>query len=154
MALTRSDPSDFTLLPRVLEQPSNSISMTTHGALPREIIWSAGDVILRCKNAEFKVSSTFLTAASSVFRTMLLTPNFTEGQAFLRNGQVELSLPEDNTDVRRLLLRELHFSDVERPDHLTIATLTELAILCDKYDVVRVVGAQVRSWLRPHLAGQ
>ena len=107
--------------------------------LPREDLDPAGEVFLQCPDVEFQVSSKILALASPVFESMLQNTEFKEARMLRQNGRVEVLLPEDDSDVMRVLLDEIHFIRAHYHETLGVDLQLKLAILCDKDDCVRAL---------------
>lgn len=117
----------------------------------------AGDLLLVLETAEdgrptqssIRVSSKVLSLASPVFAAML-SPRFAEGQALLTSTSPEISsisFPDDNSEAMIWLCKALHFRKDLTVD-IEFSLLRELAILCDKYDLVGALNPWSHSWLR------
>ncbi|KAF3893146.1 BTB domain-containing protein [Trichophyton interdigitale] len=81
-----------------------------------------------------RVSSRHLILASSVFRAML-EHRFGESQTLHTVGSVEIPLPEDDPDAFLILLKIIHGHLRQVPLQVDLQTLTQLAILVDKYEL-------------------
>lgn len=98
----------------------------------------AEDVIIR-------VSSRHLTLASPVFRAMLHR-KFSESNTLLLTGSVEIPLPEDDPDAFLILLNILHGRIRKVPLVVDLETLTQIATLVDKYDLMEPVQLFANFW--------
>lgn len=90
------------------------------------------------------VSSTVMSLASPVWK-VLFDP---QGQ-FQEATAKEAYLLDDDPDMLLILLRISHLQFHELPAMLTFVQLLNLAILCDKYDTVRIVRPWIRQWQEP-----
>lgn len=100
------------------------------------------------RHHRFKVSRNTLCMASSVFRAML-SGNFIEAQ------KDEIELEDDDPDALLIILRIVHlrFSEVKRSfEHQS--QLVNVAVVCDKYDLVAVCRPFVPGWVRKWLRAQ
>lgn len=115
----------------------------------------AGDLLLVLETAEdgkpsqssIRVSSKVLSLASPVFAAML-SPRFAEGQALLTSTSTDtpsISLPDDNSEAMIWLCKALHFKK-DLPVDIDFSLLRELAILCDKYDLVGALNPWSHAW--------
>ena len=84
----------------------------------------------------------------------MLRPNFAEGQG-LKNATSQeipaISLHDDNTEAMLQLCIALHFKQ-DLNVAIDFSLLRELAILCDKYELVSVLYPWSHGWLQ-HLPG-
>ena len=129
--------------------------------LPLDDIDPTGGITLLLHNSQdgrqtqssIRVSSKVLSLASPVFAAML-RPNFAEGQG-LRNAALQeipaISLHDDNTEAMFWLCKALHFKQ-DLNVAIDFSLLKELAILCDKYELVSVLYPWSHGWLQ-HLPG-
>ena len=117
----------------------------------------AGDFLLVLETDEdgkptqssIRVSSKVLSLASPVFAAML-SPRFAEGQALLTSTSPDTpstSLPDDNSEAMIWLCKALHFRKDLTVD-IEFSPLRELAILCDKYDLVGALNPWSHAWFR------
>lgn len=109
------------------------------------ILDRSGDLVLIVNQAErqktFRVSSSAMCLASPVWRAMLShSGNFKEARP--KNGEV--SFPEDDSDAMFIVLSVVHYQFQNIPKALTKEELLNLAIVCDKYDVTKLL----LSWFR------
>jgi hypothetical protein len=93
----------------------------------------------------YRVQSAGLRVASPVWRAMLNPDVFREGSS---NAPMEFH--DDDPDALKILLSIVHF----RFDQVPAAPpsfewLVQIAVLCDKYDVVHVVRPILQGWLTP-----
>ena len=120
----------------------------------------AGDLLLVLENDEdgwtqtqlsIRVSSKVLSLASPVFAA-ILSPKFAEGQALLKATSPEtpsISLPDDNSEAVIWLCKALHFKqDLTVTADISALLLGQLAILCDKYDLVAALNSWSHVWLQ------
>jgi hypothetical protein len=93
----------------------------------------------------YKVSSLAMSMASPVWKAM-----FNPASGFIESSPgASVDLPEDDTDALLILLRIAHLQFKQIPKSITFAWLTELAVLCDKYDCVTLVKPFIEKWLSP-----
>ena len=110
-----------------------------------------GDVRFIIGNSEFtkvlRVSSKVLSLASPVFKA-LFSPKFSEGTALSISQAVpEIRLPDDDPEAMQLILHILHHGK-NAPGILRIELLEKVAVLCDKYDIVKIFAAWSDLWLQ------
>lgn len=101
-----------------------------------QISQPGGNVILKCGNASFQVSSEVIADASPVFRAMF-RPHWREGQAIQNagpNSPVTIELPGDDPDMVRIFVRTAHDQILGVPQELDINYIHSLAVFADKYD--------------------
>ncbi|CAN9482012.1 unnamed protein product [Alternaria alternata] len=81
-----------------------------------------------------QVSSTAMTLASPVWKDMFERHR-------KANGAIEVPLRDDEIDALYIALRIAHlrFHEIPRKDGLTIDALLELAVVCARYDIVKLV---------------
>ncbi|KAF2422608.1 hypothetical protein EJ08DRAFT_477381 [Tothia fuscella] len=65
-------------------------------------------------------------------------------------NEEEVAFPEDSVKALNIVLRLAHLRYVQVPKILKFSTLIELAILCDKYDLVSLVRPYLHDWCAPH----
>lgn len=93
----------------------------------------------------YQVSSVAMSMASPVWKAM-----FNPTSGFLEsNPDVPVEFPEDDPDALLILLRIAHLQFHEIPKSISFSWLTELAILCDKYDSVRLLQPFIEQWMSP-----
>jgi hypothetical protein len=93
----------------------------------------------------YKVSSVAMSMASPVWKAM-----FNPTSGFLEsNPDVPVEFPEDDPDALLILLWIAHLQFHEIPKSISFSWLTELAILCDKYDSVRLLQPFIEQWISP-----
>ena len=96
------------------------------------------------------VSSKTLMIASPVFKAMLQKGRFREG-CDLESGKAEVHL-DDDPAAFRILMNILHFNTRKVPRTVELQTMTNLAVLIDKYSVLEPVEVFVEHWIT-HLRG-
>ena len=94
-----------------------------------------------------RVSSRHMILASRNFRDMLGNDNFKEGQTLRSEGKLDVPLPEDDPDAFIILLSIVHTHTRKVPRYVTLATLTSLAILVDKYSLLEAVELFSDLWI-------
>lgn len=110
----------------------------------------SGDLLLIVNQAErqrtFRVSSFAMCLASPVWRAML-SPSGRFKEARPKNGEV--SFPEDDPDAMFTVLSVVHYQFQYIPITLSRRSLLNLGIVCDKYDVTKLVSPWFGSnWLK------
>ncbi|KAL2071714.1 hypothetical protein VTL71DRAFT_12949 [Oculimacula yallundae] len=94
------------------------------------------------------VSSKHMKLSSPVFRAMLQRDGFKEGQILEATGSVEIPLPDDDPEAMTILLDVVHGRNRMVPRKVTLKTLTAIAVLADKYQMVEVLEAFSNSWIK------
>ncbi|KAF8441177.1 hypothetical protein BGX38DRAFT_1144342 [Terfezia claveryi] len=117
-----------------------------------------GDVILviplegTARTVRYRVNSYSLCLASSVFHAMLgANSHFKEGNA-LRNRDasspsIEIKLGDDDPLALAILLRIIHLQFYWVPKTLKNDHLYKVAIVCDKYDMRRILEPWLDQWI-------
>jgi hypothetical protein len=94
----------------------------------------------------FRVCSRSLARSSPVWDTMLYGP-FTEGKDQQNTDNWTITLPEDNPDALRILMKAVHSQSDTIPKVLSEDDLFHLALLCDKYDMVGLFKSFWNDWV-------
>ncbi|KXT00210.1 hypothetical protein AC578_7009 [Pseudocercospora eumusae] len=149
----------FSNLPRVLfvANPNTTPpTVTTRRASKMtddiDVIDDEGDVvfIVGTPKEKLKVSSVVLSRVSPVFKA-LLGPHFREGQSERSSTQpVEINLPDDEPTAMTILLKMVHlkeFACFTNRAKICTKFLLELAIVADKYDLVKKLRLQCHGLL-------
>ncbi|KAF2424914.1 hypothetical protein EJ08DRAFT_408083 [Tothia fuscella] len=103
-----------------------------------------GDLILLAglDKVQLLVSSKIMTLVLKVF-TAMLKPNFMEGTAFTEhrnNSEIyQLPLPNDNSETLELLCNIIHHQTRHIPNDPNLVTISNLAMMADKYDCVDAI---------------
>lgn len=95
-----------------------------------------------------RVSSRHLMLASRVFGAMLDDSKFREGATLHAEGSVEIELPDDDPDAFAIVLDIIHNRTREVPRKVTLHTLTQIAILVNKYEMLVAVEVFSDMWIR------
>ncbi|KFY30484.1 hypothetical protein V493_01874 [Pseudogymnoascus sp. VKM F-4281 (FW-2241)] len=93
-----------------------------------------------------RVSSKHLILASAMFRTMLSSDKFVEGQRLRSDGNLVMRLSDDS-EALIILMNTIHGITKSIPRKVTLETLTELAILINYYQLHEVVGLASEMWI-------
>lgn len=100
------------------------------------------------KETQMLVSSKHLSLASPVFEAMF-SDRFQEGQELLTTGSVTIPLPDDCPRAFAILMTLVHAKYKFLPQSVSHNTLTELAVLVDKYLVHDSVGPPIIDhWIK------
>lgn len=94
------------------------------------------------------VSSKHMSLASPVFKAML-KHTFAEGDSLHRDGKVDVPLPDDEPVAFAILMRILHAQNDLVPTEINLQTLTDVAILVDKYRLHACASAFASLWITP-----
>jgi BTB/POZ domain len=107
---------------------------------------SYGDYILIIGDGEtqkrFLVSSNAMRLASPVWKAMITGP-YEEATA------KEISFPEGKPEAFLIVLRIAHLQFEDLPSSLDFQELVNLAIICEEYDLVRIVRPFLKRWIEP-----
>ena len=111
-----------------------------------------GDVIaiIPTTTTKFRVSSIMLSLASPVFRAML-SPRLHEGiQVTPASATVllEVEFPDESPQALEAIFNVLHFRQDCMSANVSYDILYEIALVVDKYDLVKALGPWGEVWLR------
>ncbi|KAF8545524.1 hypothetical protein BDD12DRAFT_800569 [Trichophaea hybrida] len=111
---------------------------------------SKGDVTIRLATAreQVTVSSKLLSFASPVFEAML-RPTFAEGIQLEKTGTTEFTLDDDHPEALVIVLKVIHHCTDDIPDYLDVGMIYIVALIVDKYDVVRPLVSWFKLWIQP-----
>lgn len=93
----------------------------------------------------FQVSSKAMSLASRDWATMIK-----DNSELVNNLLQTLTLPHDDADALAVLLNIAHLRFDDVPFDLPLRTLTNVAILCDKYNVTHLARPYQNSWIKRH----
>ncbi|KAI1941983.1 hypothetical protein LOZ66_001464 [Ophidiomyces ophidiicola] len=142
----RLDPEgDVTLMLTRLMAYVDGPDMVTEGPVSDMRVKIEIDNIMIEEEVLIHVSSRHMTLASSVFRAML-QQQFAESNTLSLTGRVDIALPDDDPDALLILLNIIHGRVRKVPLRVDLSTLTQLAILVDKYDVHEAVELFSTFW--------
>ncbi|KAI5812727.1 hypothetical protein BZA77DRAFT_323518 [Pyronema omphalodes] len=113
------------------------------------------DTLLEVSNGKttkrYQVNSIFLTTHSVVFKKMLARDsNFSEAAAVRdaqTTGKPALITLEDDPNVMEFILYALHSKYSKVPRKLSLAHLTQAAIICDKYCLHEALSSISEHWI-------
>ncbi|CZT41336.1 uncharacterized protein RSE6_01061 [Rhynchosporium secalis] len=100
----------------------------------------------RVQETHMLVSSKHLMTASPVFMAMFRKGHFTEGSQ-LESGKAEVTLDENPPAAFKILMDILHTNTRKVPRTVDLDTLTDLALLVDKYQLLESVEPFADRWL-------
>lgn len=114
--------------------------------------WGDLKIIAQDRDQQSKtlvVSSSVMRLASPVWRVMLhpMGP-FREAQ----ESSKEIDFPDDDADALAILLRIAHLGWRQVPGTISFDNLADLAVLCDKYDMIHFVRPWLAKWQSRPLA--
>ena len=93
-----------------------------------------------------QASKTVMSLASPVWKAMF-------SRVWAEHEASEIPLPDDDIEATLLVLRIAHlqFQDLPKKSKLTLSRLLDLAVICDKYDLVRLVHPflDLNQWAQP-----
>lgn len=95
------------------------------------------------------VSSSVMRLASPVWRVMF-DPHGSFREA--EESAKEIEFPDDDADALLILLRIVHLGWRLVPESISSENLADLAVLCDKYDMIRFVRPWLARWQSRPLA--
>jgi len=93
------------------------------------------------------VSSKVLKLSSPVLSAML-SPRYAEGQSLSKTGVSTLSLPEDDPKAIAWMFHSLHYNHGVTSKVTEFSLLSNIARLCDKYDMSQALCVWSGEWLR------
>ena len=109
---------------------------------------AGGDKSVKSSRSTYIVSSVVMCLASSVWNAMFNPQgHFAESQPSA--GSREVNFAEDDPDALLLVLRIAHLQFKQVPTSLLYNQLLNVAIICDKYDVVGLVRPWYHMWEEP-----
>lgn len=97
----------------------------------------------------FIVSSSVMRLASPIWRVML-DPQGRFREA--KESSEEIVFPNDDADALSILLSIAHLGWHQIPESISFETLADLAVLCDKYDMIHFVRPWLPRWQSRPLA--
>ncbi|KAL2071693.1 hypothetical protein VTL71DRAFT_12928 [Oculimacula yallundae] len=97
-------------------------------------------------NVYMRVSSRKLMKASPVFKAMIKN-SFMEGNTLRATGKVEVPLPDDDPVAFGLLMDIVHGTKGRTVPQMTTLFLTSVAILVDKYQLLKCVADISDEWI-------
>lgn len=105
-------------------------------------IYDDGDLTLIVGENEthFRVSKVALCLASPVWRAMV------SGE-FVESTTKEVRLPTDQADAMRVLLLQAHLQFARLPSRPSFKTVSGIAELCEKYDVLSLTQDRLIEWV-------
>ncbi|KAF7895304.1 hypothetical protein EAF00_007118 [Botryotinia globosa] len=119
-----------------------------------------GDVLLlleppeagQVNKTKILCSSKHLGLASAVFKAMLRPNVYNEGTTLSHVGKVEIPLPEDDTEIMKILVLLIHGRHHHSDYHplATIDCLGQAAILVDKYQMHEATNFITAEWARSY----
>jgi hypothetical protein len=96
---------------------------------------------------QMRVSSKHLILASPTFRTSLGSDTFPEGRALQTEGSVVVSLPDEDPDAMIILMHIIHGLSRRVPRHVSLETLTKLAVVVNHRQMHEVVKFFSDTWI-------
>ncbi|CAG8977433.1 hypothetical protein HYALB_00007765 [Hymenoscyphus albidus] len=103
--------------------------------------------VLRSKETRMIVSSKHLIHVSSVFKAMFRNETFVEGRE-LAKGKAVVPLPDDDPFAMTILINLIHHNHRKVPRTVDLDTMTNIAILADKYELTEVLYTNSELWLK------
>lgn len=108
------------------------------------------DSVLDVPEHRFRVSSKVLCLASPVFRAMLgSSSHFQEAKDLRENSTAVIPLEGDNKDALLIILNVAHLNADLIPNTITLDVFYEIAVVCDKYDMARIMIPWTIIWMNP-----
>lgn len=103
-----------------------------------------------CLTKTLTVSSTVMCLASPVWKAMLdPRGHFLEANSSRAPGSKEVTFYDDDVNALLLLLNIAHLNFDKLPGTVDLDGLWKIAVLCDKYDMVRVIRPWLPKWTEP-----
>lgn len=138
--------------PELESAPSVHDDTTIPGGRQTIVLHDFGDVTLLVGTGETQqpvlTSSSTLRLASPVWRAMF-------GQRWAESESSEVPFPDDDVEAMLLVLRIAHlrFQELPQKHGISFNSLLNLAFVCDKYDLVRMVRPflDLHCWAQPFL---
>lgn len=118
------------------------------------VIVSNGDLYVVCNESKkMLVSRYILCLASKVFQAMLGdNSHFREAtNPTLSCDGIREVVFDDDFATMLTIMRILHLQHDDVPSHISFTQLTETALICDKYDLVRSIGPWPKVWAQYYL---
>lgn len=113
-----------------------------------------GDIILELSRPDGKtnlqVSSKILTLTSPVFTSMFRSrfkENISDNKA-TSASPLCIPLPEEDEEALVILCEVLHFHIDKVPQALSLACLSNIAAICDKWDFTKAIALAATLWLQ------
>ncbi|KAF7918111.1 hypothetical protein BELL_0573g00070 [Botrytis elliptica] len=106
---------------------------------------SNDDSWVELKQVRMLVSSKHMSVASPVFKAMLQASS-QEGIELKKTGKVELSLRDEDSKAWNILLNIIHGRFRSVPLDINLPMFTQIALLCDKYQMHEVAYAFTPTW--------
>jgi hypothetical protein len=125
-----------------MARPSPStILVKTPEVLPNQELDDCADLtlIVGADGVRFKVSSFAMRMSSPVWKAMLTGP-------FIESKTKEIRLPEDLPEALLAILKIAHMKFNTLPSSMSRKLLVDLAVLCDKYDLIALIRPWLVSW--------
>ncbi len=115
-----------------------------------QVLDPRGDLVLVAGECDvttrFRVCSRSMARASPFWATMLFGP-FMEGKGQQTTDDWSVALPEDDPTALSIVLRAVHGHLSTLPRTLSLDQLFSLAVVCDKYDMVRSLTTFWGGWV-------
>jgi len=101
-----------------------------------------------CKLVEFRVSSHALCFASPVWKKFIYPPfPMIPDEENLNSSDTKIDFTQDNGKALLILLNIAHLKFNKVPLKLPFETLLQVAVLCDQYDCISLVGPWLKLWM-------
>ncbi|TGO16213.1 hypothetical protein BTUL_0031g00800 [Botrytis tulipae] len=134
-------------------EPSNAVSRILIKAADVSLINTSVEELselndtswVELKQIRMLVSSKHMSVASPVFKAMLQTSS-QEGIELKKTGKVELSLRDEDSKAWNILLNIIHGRFRSVPLDINLFMFTQIALLCDKYQMHEVAYAFIPTW--------
>ncbi|KAF7933679.1 uncharacterized protein EAE98_003388 [Botrytis deweyae] len=92
------------------------------------------------------VSSKHLKLASPVFGAMLKHDRFKEGIELQANGEVKISLPDDDPIAFAIIANVIHHRNKLVPEHVAPMLLAKITLLTEKYQMHEAMSLVTKCW--------
>ncbi|MCJ1454225.1 hypothetical protein MMC28_004577 [Mycoblastus sanguinarius] len=113
-----------------------------------------GDLYMELKAGSLKVSQKVLSISSKVFHAMLGNGSrFKESveKTLAPDGIQIVAFPDDDFETMVIIARIMHLQSNKVPTEMTFRLLYQVAVLCDKYDLLNCLGPWPKMWATPYL---
>jgi hypothetical protein len=113
-----------------------------------EVLDSRGDLTLITgqHRVSFRVCSRSLARSSSHWEKLLFGPS-AESKGQQSGDNWSITLPEDDSDALRIVLQAVHCNFEAIPMVLQQETLFNITVMCDKYDMVKLLKPFWNDWV-------
>ena len=94
----------------------------------------------------FGVSSYAMCLACPAWERMFKPPDPNARITYVEQSAPEITFPDDDPEAMELVLRVVHRSQTTREEPPDVELVTNIAMLCDKYDLVYEMKDWMKNW--------